>query len=83
MIFKEKMDVRHSGKQRRSSLRGSLKTMSKFGKCIVLWEKEIQYFFILISFLNFVVESFKNSLVHLIQRENIKDSNIMYFAPII
>lgn len=54
MIFKEKMDVRHSGKQRRSSLRGSLKTMSKFGKCIVLWEKEIQYFFILISFLNFV-----------------------------
>ena len=48
------MDAIHSGKQRRSSMRGGLKTMSKLGKCIVLWEKEIQYLFILISFLKFI-----------------------------
>lgn len=64
------MDGIHSGKQRRSSMMGGLKTMSKLGKCIVLWEKEIQYFLILIFFLEvYSLSRLKNSLVHLIQQK--------------
>ena len=46
--------------------------MSKLGKCIVLWEKEIQYLYTDFFLEVYSLRRLKNSLVHLIQREKYK-----------